>query len=261
MPSAGQGVCSLQLSVPLKTDAIVPVELPVTLAMENGTKYHYDFKFEAFAAKRVDDKAELKTLDWSALPEIPFKRRIDKPGTSGTFRIGWNPLGIFIEAKIKDAKFVHNEYPTPTLRWNNDCLQIYFDTFANARQRNLIGYDEDDYDYAIFPNSQATSAQVFRYLSVESQLGLATQAPPDKTFAPDIPCSFSGRDGVLTYRVFFPAKYLLPMKLQKGWVFGFGLLAMDSNRSGKVDGALTLASDGLGCYNRPHTWPAVLLVE
>ena len=102
---------------------------------------------------------------------------------------------------------------------------------------------------------------MFRYRSVEQQLGLATQAPPDNTVAPDIPSSFSNKDGVLTYRVFFPAKYLLPVKLQKGLVFGFGLYAADAVQKGKVDGALTLASDGEGCYNRPHLWPAVILSE
>ena len=162
---------------------------------------------------------------------------------------------------IRDAKFVHVEYPIPTDRWKNDCLQIYFDTFANARQRSFKGYDEDDYDYAIFPNSKGDSAQVFRYRTVDTQLGLATQAPPDRTFAPDIPCRFSSKNGVLTYRVFFPAKYLLPIKLQKGWVFGFGLYAANSDQRENVVGALTLAADGSGCFNRPHTWPVAVLTE
>ena len=82
--------------------------------------------------------------------------------------------------------------------------------------------------------------------------------PPDNTIAPDIPSSFSNKDGVLTYRVFFPAKYLLPMKLRNGWVFGLGLYAADANRPGMVEGALTVAPDGGGCYNKPHFWPAAI---
>ena len=153
------------------------------------------------------------------------------------------------------------EYPNPFDRWKNDCLQIYFDTLANARQRILPECDEDDYEYAVFPNGKGTSAQVFRYRTVDPQLGLATQAPPDETFAPDIPCRFVRKDGLLIYRVFFPAKYLLPMKLEKGWVFGCGLYAGNSDKPGKYSGALTLAIDGKGCYNRPHAWPAVILSE
>ena len=94
---------------------------------------------------------------------------------------------------------------------------------------------------------------------MEQQLGLATQAPPDNTVAPDIPSSFSNENGILTYRVFFPAKYLLPISLRKGWVFGFGLYAADSNQKNKVEGGLTTSSDNGGCYNKPHLWPAVIL--
>ena len=96
-----------------------------------------------------------------------------------------------------------------------------------------------------------------------SALPLAAGKPLyiDKTFAPDMPCRFTNQDGVLTYRVFFPAKYLLPMKMQKGWIFGFGLFAPDSDQPEKVDSGLTLALDGQGCWNRPHMWPLVILTE
>ena len=133
---------------------------------------------------------------------------------------------------------------------------------ANGRFRQFKGYDEDDYDYAIFPNSKGDSSIVWRNRSVEQQLGLATQAPPDMTVAKDIPSSFSNKNGVLTYRVFFPAKYLLPIKLHAGWVFGFGLYAANADiPGGDVTSALTLASNSGACYNAPHTYPAVLLVD
>ena len=82
------------------------------------------------------------------------------------------------------------------------------------------------------------------------------------TVAKDIPSSFSNENGVLTYRVFFPAKYLLPIKLRAGWVFGFGLYApnVDIPR-GNVTSALTVSADGKACYNAPHNYPAVLLVD
>ena len=261
VPAARQAFFSLPLPVPLRTDALVPVKLPVTLKTDKGAVYHYDFDFEAFAAKRVPDKADIDTLDWSALPQIPFPRKLESPRTTGGFRIGWNSQGIFLETRVRDAKFVFTEYPRIERRWRNDCIQVYFDTFANARQRTFLGYDEDDYDYSVFPNVQGTSAIVFRNQTVEAQLGLATSAPKDKTFAPDIPCTFSNQDGVLTCRVFFPAKYLLPMKLRKGWVFGFALFVVDSNRPGHFDGAWVLTKDGKVPFNRPHTWPAVILTE
>ena len=247
---------------PLKADAITRQQGEIRLESDSGAKYDYQYDFETLLIKKVPDQVTFGTVNWENLPSIKFVRRLGKTTNTGSFRVGWNRLGLFIEAKIKDPKFVHVEYPQgPSHRWKNDCLQVYIDTFANARSRMTKGYDEDDYEYAVYPNSKGDSAQVFRYRLVDSQLGLATQAPKERTFAPDMPCSFSNRDGVLTYRAFFPAKYLLPMQMQKGWVFGFGLFAMDSNRPDQENGALTLASDGGGCHQRPHTWPAAVLVE
>ncbi len=261
IPASGKAEVVLPLAKPLTEKAISQIALPVTIRNQSGGEYKFDLSFEALAAKKVPDTATFKTIDWSKLPSVPFIHKTKATKNTGTFRIGWNKLGIFIEAAVKDSKFIHVEYPQTAARWNNDCLQIYFDTMANARVRTFKGYDEDDYDYAVFPNAAGNSSIVYRYRSVEQQLGLATEAPKDGTIAPDIPSTFSNRDGVLTYRVFFPAKYLLPIKLQPGWVLGLGLYADDANEKGKVCGALTLDRDSQGCYNRPHAWPAVILTE
>ena len=261
IPASGQTSVDIPLDPPLNDRSIVHVKLPVTLETAAGMTWKQNFEFDAFPVRKVPDNASIDSLDWAALPSIPFVRMMGKPKSSGSFRAGWNPFGFFLEVTVKDAKFVHTEYPKPYDLWKNDCVQIYFDTFANARHRILHGYDKDDYEYALFPDSRGTSARVFRYRTADPQLALAMDAPQDETFAPDIPCRFSNKDGVLTYRVFFPAKYLLPMRLENGWVFGFSLFVDDSNEPGKVDGALTLTSDGKGCYKRPHAWPAAILVE
>ena len=261
IPASGTAEVVLPLKKPLNERAITGIELPVKIKANTGGEYNYDLSFEALPAKHLPETATFKTVNWSEMPSVPFSHQTKGNKTSGSFRIGWNKLGVFIEATVKDKTFIHTEYEKTDTRWNNDCLQVYFDTMANARMRTVRGYDEDDYDYAVFPNAAGNSSIVFRYRSVEQQLGLATQAPKDNTVAPDIPSSFSNRNGVLTYRVFFPAKYLLPVKLQPGWVFGFGLYAADANQKGKVNGALTLARDSQGCWNRPHNWPAVILSE
>ena len=247
-------------SRPIKEDSLSRQKGEIRLESATGTKFDYQYDFEAFLIRKVPDQVTFKTLKWESLPSVKFVRKWGKTDNSGTFRAGWNQHGLFLEAKIKDPKFVHVEYPQRQ-RWNNDCLQVYIDTFANARSRMTKGYDEDDYDYAVHPNSKGDSAQVYRSRVVESQLGLANMAPDSDTWAPDMPCSFSNKNGVLTYRVFFPAKYLLPIQMKKGWVFGLGLFAADSDREGHVDGGLTLASDGGGCYNKPHLWPAAILSE
>ena len=262
VPASGIAEVELPLATPLKKDSIIRQEIPLKLVSDDGREYSRRLELNAFTVKRVAADATVDTLDWESLPKIPFNRTVkNRNRTSGFFRTGWNPLGLFIEGSIRDDKFVHVEYPNPFDRWKNDCLQIYFDTLANAATRILPECDEDDYEYAVFPNSKGTSAQVFRYRTVDPQLGLATQAPPDETFAPDIPCRFVRKDGLLIYRVFFPAKYLLPMKLQKGWSFGFCLFAPDSNKENSADDYLTLATDGKLTHDRPKFWPMAVLEE
>lgn len=261
IPASGENSFTVKLNTPLRSDRITRLDIPLSVRNSAGKKLDRNFKLDAFSVKKVADDATIDTVDWNHLAQVKIPRRIGKTGNSGTFRMGWNNAGIFIETVVKDDKFLHIEYPQPSERWKNDCLQIYFDTLANARARNFKGYDEDDYDYAVFPAADGKSAQVYRFRTVESQLGLATQAPPDRTFAPDIPCRFKAENGKLIYRVFFPARYLLPIRLQKNFVFGFGLFAADSDAPQKVNGCLTVDYDAKGCFNRPHTWPAAVLTE
>jgi hypothetical protein len=97
---------------------------------------------------------------------------------------------------------------------------------------------------------------------------LATQAPNDNTLAPDIPVAFKRTSDGYVYEVFFPAKYLLPIQLKKGYVVGVGLFVNDRDvrdnaagmaRNGLTESALTLTPAGTGCYNNPQGWPAMLL--
>ena len=54
----------------------------------------------------------------------------------------------------------------------------------------------------------------------------------------------------------------LSVKLRAGWVMGFGLYVPNVDvRNGVVTSALTLANNGMACFNAPHTYPALLLVD
>ena len=262
VPASGTASITLPIAKQLRSSKVTAVKIPAVFKADNGQHFDYDLSFEALTAKRVSDDSSFDNIDWEKLPQVKFTRNMDKKETSGTFNIGWNRHGMFFQVKVKDGKFVHTDYKNTSSRWRNDCLQLYIDTMANGRFRQFKGYDEDDYDYAIFPNSKGDSSIVWRNRSVEQQLGLATQAPKDQSVAPDIPSSFSSKDGVLTYRVFIPVKYLLPIKLRAGWVMGLGLYVPNVDvPNGNVTSALTLSSTGKGCFNVPHTWPALLLVD
>ena len=250
----GSGSSSVLLPLPNKlTDSkIVGESFDLALKSDSGASFSYRQSFDSLLVRRLPDQADFKSVDWNRIPAVALTRRFGKPATGGNFRFAWNLSGFFLQIQVRDPKYVHVEYPQTGTRWNNDCVQFYIDTMADARIKRK-GYDENDYDYAIFPNAKGDSSIVFRYRSVEQQLGLGTQAPPDNTVAKDIPSSFSRNGDVLTYRIFIPAKYLLPLRMEKGIPFGFGLYVPDAVAPGKLAGALTQAEDNKGCYNLPHT--------
>ena len=260
VPASGIAKAEFPLAPALGFDRIRGYHLPMIFKTEKS-RFDFDFKFEAAAVKRLPDSVRLDNIDWSKLPSIPFTRSLYKKETEGSWKIGWNTFGLFLEVKVKDPVFIHRAFKRPQSRWDNDCLQIYIDTMADARGKKR-GYDDNDYDYAVFPAPDGKSAVMWRYYTPDMQLTLGTASPKNNTFAPEIPCTFSNKDGVLTYRVFLPARYVLPVRLQKGTAFGFGLFAPNVDKpDGKVTSALTTASDGKSCARRPDTWPILLLTE
>ena len=260
VPASGSADCLLPLDKTLKRNALVSCK--AEFEMKTGKRtFMNKLPFTGFAAAKIADDLRINTVNWDKIPAIRIPYTSPGYKGSGSFKLAWNRAGIFIEIKVKDNKFCHVEYPVPAGRWLNDCAQIYIDTMADARERGNAGFDENDYSYALFPNAKGDGARVFRYRSVEPQIGLANVAPPDMTFADDIPCTFSSKNGVLTYRVFFPQKYTRPIQLAPGSVFGFGLFVPDSDAPRKYEGALTTDREGKSGQNRPHMYPAAVLVD
>ena len=136
--------------------------------------------------------------------------------------------------------------------------------FADARSRQAIGYDDNDYDYIVLPNAEGTSCSVYRNRMVDWQLGLGTSQEKAGTFAKDIPTRFTRNADGYVYEVFFPAKHILPIQLKKGYAFGLGIHVPNADdpelrTSKRMVSALTNSGDGIDCFNKPHLWPAVVL--
>ena len=283
LPLIVPGSSSVEVNGPfpkkLAYDRITDANLRVTIKSDKSA-FTSDTSFKAFLCPKAKNEIQIdgKLDDWAKQPAIAFTNRtIGVKGTkitdedfSGWFKTAWTAKGLYLAVKIVDDHFVIRDIPTPGGRWCNDSLQIYFDSLCDARTRLYNGYDENDYDYAVHPNAEGKTAEVYRRKTPDPQLGLATQAPNDNTLAPDIPVAFKRTPDGYVYEVFFPAKYLLPIQLKKGYVVGVGLMVNDRDvrdnaagmaRNGLTESALTLTPDGTGCYNNPQAWPAMLLWE
>ena len=258
----GGGTVSLDAVMPQRvaSDRISSSGMKFKIKGSNGQEYSCDFKFEAFSICKIDDRIRaLNEVNWSALPEIRIPYRLKNTETSGVFKTGWNRHGLALQVTVKDRKFVHKDYPSHAKRWKNDCLQFFFDTLADGRSKPGSGLDDNDYSYALFPAENGKRPFVWRYHVVDGQLGLGNMAPGPGTVADDISCSFANESGRLIYRVFVPARYLLPLRLQRGSSFGFGLFIPNSDVPDQLSGGLTTAPDGSSSSHCPSMWPLAVL--
>jgi hypothetical protein len=274
-PSDSVGV-EFDLPEKLKANEIIKENIEAVVS-SGKSRFCNDLSFNGFISKKIATpmKIDGNLDDWKSIPSVKFRnrlindkklKRVSDEDFSGSFRTAWNEKGIYICVEIKDDKFVHEAFAKTGSRWQNDCLQIYFDTLCDARLREQRGYDRNDYDYIVLPDPKKDSSIVFRYRSPDRQLTFGTEAPPDNAIARNIDSAFRKTETGYVYEVFFPAKYLLPVRLEKGYALGLGLYAADRDDKtakypSRVKSALTLAPNGKGCYNNPHLWPVMLLWE
>ena len=137
--------------------------------------------------------------------------------------------------------------------------------FSLAGQRK--GFDDDDYVYDVLPEPDGRSARVYRRRSPDIQLTLGIYAPKNGVFADELPATFEKTPDGYVYTVTFPAKYVLPLRLEKGRCVGFGISVSDANDPkapfGKryLGGLVNTVLPGKGPYDHPERWPVVLLWE
>lgn len=270
VPAAGTQDLQLDVLHPLTSKAVT--DNPLAYVIRSGAAdFQGDLSFRGLLARKARHEMTLDgdLSDWQDVPEVAFtelvnydKANSDEVNHSGWFKVAWTEKGLYIAARVRDNSLVAEQQTPPEQRWNNDSLQVYVDSFCDARTRQQTGYDENDYEYTVYPNAAHSAAEVFRRRTPDPQLGLAVNAPRDGTIASDIPAGFRKLADGYAYELFFPAKYLLPVRLEKGYVMGFGLTSNDRDTGAKsVRGCMTLTPAGskTGCFNQPHLWPAVLL--
>ena len=84
-------------------------------------------------------------------------------------------------------------------------------------------------------------------------------------YAEELPATFERTADGYVYTVTFPAKYVLPLRLEKGRVVGFGIQVNNADDPslpfGKRScGALSNLQDRQkGPYDHPENWPVALL--
>lgn len=223
--------------------------------------------YPAFLVPRVADGLSAETIDWASVPELRLTCRSQKlpSAFAAGQKLVWNHAGLYLRVAVKDAVFVHVVDGKPAERYDNDSLQVFLDGLANARFNHRRGFDDDDYAYDVFPDPDGRSVRVFRRRSPDIQLTLGIYAPANMIYAEELPATFARTADGYVYTVTFPAKYVLPLRLEKGRVVGFGIQVNNADNPslpfGKRGcGALSNLQDRQkGPYDHPENWPVALL--
>ncbi|OHD66726.1 MAG: hypothetical protein A2096_00765 [Spirochaetes bacterium GWF1_41_5] len=163
---------------------------------------------------------------------------------------GWDESGLYLAFDVTDD--VVSLPPEVKYGWQYDSVQLYFDTFCDAKnhpERN--GFDNNDYNYDISTAGSETVVQ--RAVVPEWQLCFLKKGP-----ANEVKRAFRKNVKGYTYELFFPASEIAPLKIKKGSIYGFACLINDNDNDFRKRG-LTLTPENTEPFMRPELYPIVIL--
>jgi hypothetical protein len=230
--------------------------------------------------------------DWSQIPSIPIGNRfvssytVKKAGAHGKatpkagypgdfkaeFKLAWDQNNLYLHVEAEDDTFL--TFPKlwerggshKQLYAHDGCLEVYFDTGADARMNNAKTYDNNDYryDFSLGQSGKSGPGLVYRLREVYHQLADGVNMASKDEAAQKIKCEFQRTAKGFAYTITFGQRYLEPIVLRKGFVAGFALFLHDRDDASVPSGVkgLSLATEpGSHCDYKPHLWPLMILAE
>jgi hypothetical protein len=184
-----------------------------------------------------------------------------------TYQMAWDKDNLYLRISAADD-VVHL---TDATRWNpgqlymhDGCVELYFDTTANGRTNQTKGFDLDDYRYDFYAgNVKATDGPgtVLRFYEPNMQYAGGLDMPTKEEASHGVKCQYQRTADGYAYVMIFPARYLEPLRFEKGYRAGFGMYIhdIDDERLWPSKGATLATEPGMHCDRRPHLWPIMVL--
>ncbi len=225
------------------------------------------WEFQWFFVPKCGEKP-----DWSKIPSIPMlSERIDpgygkdKMPLKASYQVAYNKDFLFVRVEAEDPEYIsYKEDGIPfvssrKLHYLHDGdLEIYFDSFADARKQGEQAYDLNDTCYDILENDAV------RLFAVNPQLAQGMLSAKDEEIHEKLVRKFTRTEKGYVYEVAFAARYMAPVELRPGFVSGFGLALHDWTGKGKNRGHATLSNTtrpGTDANQKPFLWPLMVFGE
>lgn len=255
----------------LHFDRINEIEIPVSVGF-NGQQIQTRFKLAVLPLKKVSDN-----VNWDQIPAIPLHHiqstqyaktngiRWNGPtDLSGTWQAAWSKRGLHFRFNIRDNDFVMDHTTKRGIEgwYDNDTVQLFIDTLGDGRanaKRGNPGFDQNDYSYELLPTGENT-ATVFRRHAPDQQLTGGLDGLFANMEEKAVHCKFNRNEKLLTYEVFFPARFLQPMEFTPGSMPGIGIKVFD--RDGNDRSARQVLSNVEGdVFRRTDIYTQLLFTE
>ncbi len=245
------------------------------------------FLFVSHAAKPLP--LDPTSPEWDKIPAVkmtnffgksePGKETVKSSGAGdldATFQLAWDKDNLYLRANCVDDTFVVTEparykesveRTAKTLYMHDGCLELYLDTGANGRGNPFKDYDQDDYRYDFSPGNDKAedgAGVVYRLYEPYHQLAGGLEMPKKDEAAKGVKCQFHRSANSYSYVIILPQRFIEPLKLEKGWLAGFGLYIHDKDKLEEQwppKGMSLAATPGAHCDHRPDLWPIMILCE
>ncbi len=273
----------VKLRAPVSDSQVNMEKAAWTLESSDGRKFKEELALETLGVGKAKRTISLtgKLSDWDGIPYIPItnvktkRKALGKDSGAGKgddvrakefkarFKTAWDEKFFYLLVDVDDDKLFYGAPVTNSAQATDcDVLIAYFDTLRNGKDKNTLRVDSDDYYYVLMPRPKEGKALVYTQEACNQQLGLGVDAVKAKVFVPEVKTAFRERENGYFYEVAFPQWTLLPLQLKPGYVFGFGLFALDKDDEKDPGCALSLSyPPGSGCWRSAHCWPQAILQE
>jgi hypothetical protein len=249
----------------LRSDQVTAVPLSVQFTGERGGQQNIDASFRAATCpkRRRPIRINADLADWSGVPPIKLgqahlkrwaRRRAPKDWAgpndlSADLRTAWDETGFYLAVDVLDDT-LDLQHRKGGL-WARDSVQVYFDTWADARFRKGRGFDNNDYAYLFALTGDGPTA--LRDTVPEWQIAFLKTGTPE-----NVRTAVTRTGNHTVYEVFMPKSELVPIEFTAGTSFGFALLVNDKDNDYRKQG-LTLTPAGTEPHMNPHLWPVWVL--
>jgi len=255
------------------------IPLKATFTDEDGQVTQESSSLRVLGAARAPKPitADGDLSDWEGLPAIDFpnifweqglpswlRNKYSKPiawkgpnDLSARMHVAWDEDHLYLAFVVRDD--VLNCDANPGAHADGlDCVELSFDTQCDARTRQVVSIDGNDYIYYLYPYQDGSSSAYRDFTAYAGRKFLAKSGPEKGVRTV---CKRDRETQKTVYEAVFPKRYLHSLPFKPGTAFGFAAFIPDHDGDYQKRGVTMTNMPWIAPRGRPQLWPVLVLME